>query len=249
MTMDIVKLRKKDFATSLLVLLGGVAVTIGATQMPMTDSWGGVQNVWYVSPALFPLFVGCMLVLLGLVLMYNALREIGLSGVREVGTLLKAPLARQFWTEPANVRFFAILLVFFSFVFLMIPRVDFFLAATFFLLSFMLMFYPQQHSLLLQFAAAYLIAIGLIGLSLLIGGTDSNLADWTTLVLVPIYAFYARSRMQFEPLMARRFRITLLIAIIVPFIVCPIFKYMLLVPLPYEGLVVSLMDAIRYQDF
>ena len=33
--------------------------------MPMKDTWGGVQNVWFVSPALFPLFVGAMIMLLG----------------------------------------------------------------------------------------------------------------------------------------------------------------------------------------
>jgi hypothetical protein len=34
-----------------------------------------------------------------------------------------------------------------------------------------------------------------------------------------------------------------------PFLIGPIFKYLLLVPMPKEGLVVVLMDAIRYWEF
>ena len=50
-------LRKADFWTSILLFALGVAMIGGATTFPMKDSYGGVQNVWYVSPALFPLLV------------------------------------------------------------------------------------------------------------------------------------------------------------------------------------------------
>jgi hypothetical protein len=39
------------------------------------------------------------------------------------------------------------------------------------------------------------------------------------------------------------------VAVVAPFIICPIFKYFLLVPMPKEGLVVALLDAVWYFEF
>ena len=49
------KLRKADIFSGLAIFLFGLFMVLMASEMPMKDSWGGVQNVWYVSPALFPL--------------------------------------------------------------------------------------------------------------------------------------------------------------------------------------------------
>jgi len=51
------QLRKADIFSGLAIFLFGLFIVLMASEMPMKDSWGGVQNVWYVSPALFPLFV------------------------------------------------------------------------------------------------------------------------------------------------------------------------------------------------
>jgi hypothetical protein len=59
------KLRKADIFSGSLVVLLGLFIISQAFGMPMKDSWGGVQNVWFVSPALFPLLVGGMLSFLG----------------------------------------------------------------------------------------------------------------------------------------------------------------------------------------
>jgi hypothetical protein len=243
-------LRKKDLATSVLIGLFGVWTLWQATNMPMKGSWGGVMNVWYVSPALFPLFVGVMLVLLSLILAYNALREIGLSGAREVGAMLGTAFKISFWTAAANVRFMAILLVLFSYVFLLLPRVDFFLASVLFLLGFILLFYPQQHDLLLRFLAAYAMVMVVAG-GLLLAVSEANpaLADWGCLLLIPILASYGYRMLQVDPLLARKFWITLAVAIIGPLLIGITFKYLLLVPLPYEGVVVELLDKIRYGEF
>ena len=61
-------LRKADVFSGILFFCFGLFVVLQALKMPMKDSWGGVQNVWYVSPALFPLFVGGIIALLGLIL-------------------------------------------------------------------------------------------------------------------------------------------------------------------------------------
>ena len=59
------KLRKADVYSGAVICFFGLWIVLQAFKMPMKDSWGGVQNVWYVSPAIFPLFVGCMIMLLG----------------------------------------------------------------------------------------------------------------------------------------------------------------------------------------
>jgi hypothetical protein len=52
------RLRKADVFCGGIIFLFGAWIVWQAFNMPMKDSWGGVQNVWFVSPALFPLFVG-----------------------------------------------------------------------------------------------------------------------------------------------------------------------------------------------
>ncbi len=82
--MDKGQLRKADIFSGGLIMLFGLWVISQALKMPMKDSWGGVQNVWFVSPALFPLFVGAMITLLGALLIRTALKTVGSAGLKEV---------------------------------------------------------------------------------------------------------------------------------------------------------------------
>ena len=87
------KLRKADVYSGIIIFLFGAWVVWQATKMPMKDSWGGVQNVWFVSPALFPLFVGGMIMLLGLLLVYNTINSIISQQTDQIG-VMKAVGAR-----------------------------------------------------------------------------------------------------------------------------------------------------------
>ena len=106
------KLRKADFFSGFVISLFGIWIIWMALQMPMKDSWGGVQNVWFVSPALFPLFVGAMICLLGGVLSLSALK---LAGAGEIKAVFKWLLSRRLFaslnSEPM-LRFYAIILLF-----------------------------------------------------------------------------------------------------------------------------------------
>jgi hypothetical protein len=73
------KLRKADVYSGIVIFLFGAWIVWQASKMPMKDSWGGVQNVWFVSPALFPLFIGAIIMLLGLLLFRTALKTIGMQ--------------------------------------------------------------------------------------------------------------------------------------------------------------------------
>jgi hypothetical protein len=102
-------------------------------KMPMKDSWGGVQNVWFVSPALFPLFVGVMIVLLGALLIRTAMPKKSAFRPCKRAALARRPgLAGRYLKTAAVMRFYAMVVLLFSYVYLNIPRVDFFLCSVLF---------------------------------------------------------------------------------------------------------------------
>ena len=105
-------LRKADIFSGSIIFLFGLFVVYQALQMPMKDTYGGVQNVWYVSPAIFPLFIGAVIALLGLALVGIALKSVGRQQLAAVLQYLAGPEFRAFLKDPATIRFYAIVLVF-----------------------------------------------------------------------------------------------------------------------------------------
>ncbi len=68
-------MRQADLVASVVLLIAGIAIIAHALTMPMKGTYGGVATYWYVSPALFPLFIGSMIIILCFVLAGNAVRE------------------------------------------------------------------------------------------------------------------------------------------------------------------------------
>jgi hypothetical protein len=223
--------------------------------MPMKGSWGGVQNVWFVSPALFPLFVGAMIALLGVLLMRTAIRSVGGKGLSQVFRWLLSRDLITYLKTPAVMRFYAVVILFFTFVFLSIPRVDFFLCSVLFLAAFITMFYFDDAALLEKLLTCYIIisvvtlAFFATGLSSRIESTVDYPGDWLTLGGIVAYCGYAGALIRGDAVLRKKYRISLILAVAAPFLIGPVFKYLLLVPMPTEGLVVSIMDAIWYWDF
>lgn len=249
------KLRKADVFSGIAIFLFGAWIVWQATKMPMKDSWGGVQNVWFVSPALFPLFIGAMIMLLGFLLSRTALKTIG---IKTFGNTLQWLFSRnlfQFLNSLSVLRFYAMTVLFLSFVFLNIPRIDFFLSAVLFLSVFITMFYFDDSVLLKKLFFFYLagtiffIAYFASPLDALLRGILPFAKDILALVFILSYGLYAWKLIRGNPVWRRKFRIGLIVAVVAPFAVCPIFKYFLLVPMPSEGLVVALLDAIWYFEF
>jgi len=248
-------LRKADIFSGACIFLFGLFVVYEALQMPMKDTYGGVQNVWYVSPAIFPLFIGAIIALLGIVLTIIALKSVGRQQLQAVfGYLTSAELV-AFLRQPATIRFYAILVVFSSFIFVMIPRIDFFPAAVFFLMVFISMFYFDDDQLLFKIMLFFIaVTILLIiffaaGLNELLAGALAYPADWLMLLCIVTYGGYARHLVKDRSELRRKYRTCLLLAVIAPFTVGIIFKFLLLVPMPFEGAVVELLDNIWYYDY
>jgi len=249
------KLRKADVFSGTLMFLFGILIVSQGLQMPMKDSYAGVQNVWYVSPAVFPLFVGGMITLLGLLLIRTALKSVGREGIMQVLRYLTSSDFADFLRQPATIRFYGIVLMLFVFVFQLVPRVDFFFAATLFLLVFFFMFYCGTDADLPRLM--YLIIAGslILGIHLfsgLAGIVDERLpfsADYMVLLFIVLLIVHYYKKVRPIPERYKKFKLSLLIGLAAPFTIGIIFKYFLLVPMPFEGLVVYLLDAVWYADF
>ena len=253
--MDKDKMRKADIYSGAAICLFGLWIILQALKMPMKDSWGGVQNVWYVSPAIFPLFVGSMIMLLGALLCRTALKMVGFKAFGETVRWLLSKALLQFLNSIPNLRFYTIVVLFLSFVFLTIPRIDFFISAVLFLVVFITSFYFDDAMLLKKLFFFYLAGIIVLilyfafGLNEPLGRIVPFPADILTICFIVSYSVYAWKLIRRNPMLRKKYRTAMILAFVSPFIVGTIFKYFLLVLMPSEGLVVAVMDYFWYFEF
>ena len=245
-------LRKADIYSSVIIFLFGLWIVSQALKMPMQDSWGGVQNVWYVSPALFPLFVGSMIMLLGALLVRTALKQVGFKEFKNTVNWLFSKALLQFLNSVTNLRFYTIAVLFLSFVYLNIPRIDFFLCAFLFLIVFITAFYFDDAVLLKKLFFFYLAGV-IVFIIYFAAGLQETLSralpfpgDILMICFIIAYCVYAWMLIRKEPALRKKYRTAMIVAIIAPFLVGITFKYFLLVPMPSEGLVVTIIDYFWY---
>lgn len=157
-------LRRSDFVTSIILILFGIWILYTTvTTFPMKDSWGGVQNVWYVSPALFPIFISIGIIVLGAILLFNAVKEGGAATFFQKLSSVKPGISENM------LRFFSIALVFVALVYLNIPRIDFFLSIMLCLTVFITMYYLDYGTLLKRLTIFYTVGSVLFGLLFAVG--------------------------------------------------------------------------------
>jgi hypothetical protein len=253
--LDKEKLRKADVYSGAVICLFGLWIVLQAVKMPMKDSWGGVQNVWYVSPAIFPLFVGCMIMLLGGLLCRTALKTIGFKAFAETARWLSNKALLQFLNTVTNLRFYSIVVLFISLVYLNIPRIDFFLSAVLFLSVFITSFYFDDAELLKKLFFFYLsgvmvlIVYFLFGFNEMLGRVVAFPADILAMCFIVAYCVYSWMLVRHDLTLRKKYRIAMIVAFASPLAVGMIFKYFLLVPMPAEGLIVAVMDYFWYLEF
>ena len=246
-----VKLRRSDLFTSIVLFLLGLWIIFEAFKMPIKDSYAGVKNVWYVSPALFPLIIGFALMILSVFLFKVAVNAVGISYLKKGLTKLI-----KFKMEERDLKFIAILSLFAFYVYLFIPRVDFFVSTALFLMVFISIFYFEDLDLfkrLYRFfmtGSLVLLVFFLFKLNRLL---DESIFIYMTDLLVIaffiLYCSYAFILTIKDNRLKLRYRTSIIVAIVVPLLISPIFKYFLKVILPTEGLVIEVMNIIRYSVF
>jgi|GEM_PF-1959559 len=88
-------LRRADIITGCGLAILGTTVIAGASQMPIGDTYGGVPNPWYASPAALPFFIGGLLILGGITVAVKGLSHAGIRGLGGfIGRVLRAPFTR-----------------------------------------------------------------------------------------------------------------------------------------------------------
>lgn len=245
--MDKTELRKKDFITSLILISFGIWMLLYiVTTIPMKESWGGVMNVWFVSPGLFPACLGGLFIIMGIVLCHRAIKD---GGAKKI---LEGLFHRQKDSSGKTLRLLGILLVIFVYVYLNIPRIDYFLSTLFCLAVFMSFFYLNRSDLLKRLFTFYLVGC-LLFLGVFVFGIDKPLnegfpyfMDALVFSFFLAYMVYCRILIRGDSGLTRKFKITLIMSIVPSLVLIPSFKYFLLVPLPVEGGFIELMNLVRY---
>lgn len=241
--MDKVELRKGDAVASVLLIAFGIFVVAASMRMPMTASYGGVDSHWYVAPALFPLFVGGMLIILGFILMGIAIKDGGVAAL-----LAKKEKTSGFvLTEKARRTIISAFAVG-SFIYVFVPRVDFFIAISTFLFYLMTAFYPEnlkiRKRLTCIFVAESTIFFGLF----LAGFWGDIIAQWDylfdliALLVLVVMIVVAYRTADSEGVDRRKINLTLMLSVVVPLFLCPVFRFALRIPLPYEGVILDYMN-------
>ena len=244
--MEAKQLRQADFVTSVVLLFFGVWVLFEAFQMPMRDTYGGVRNVWYVSPALMPLIVGFGITLLSIVLLTHSVRAGGaahfFNSMRTVSPRL----------SDGHRRFLGVVLALVTFVYFSIPRIDFALSIALFLAYFVPAYYYDSISALRKLSGTY-VAIFLLlallyatGLAAAMNAAFEFATDVVALVAIIVITIHARVIAGADGTLRSRFRLGLTVSIVVPLLLTPVFRFALFVPLPHEGGIVQLMQLIYY---
>ncbi|MEO1091474.1 MAG: hypothetical protein AAFX81_12605 [Pseudomonadota bacterium] len=239
----VARLRRADFWTSLVLLAIAGLMLKGALGFPITDSYGGVQNVWYVSPALFPLLVTVALVILACVLLANAIQTGGAAAaIAALGHRTSG------WSERQKKLVLMIgLLV--GYVYGFIPYVDYVVGTVFFLFAFVAAFHVVDPTAARRASIGFLIpslAVALIGAAGWMPGPGTAAAVASDLLMIGAFALTIALVLARPEARGRSVATTLATALIAPLVLTPAFKYALLVPLPREGVVVGFMDMIRY---
>jgi hypothetical protein len=222
-----------------VLLVLAAAMVGGALQFPLRGTYAGVRNAWYVSPALLPLIIAACLAVLASALLITAVQAgAARTAFRRSGTA----------SGRLDVVLIAGLIA--AFVVGFVPRIDFIVGASFFLLAFTISFHLDHRAmaravLLAFFATATLVALmALFGLTPAPRSTMALVVDGAVLALLALTVtatlFLARDRDR------RGLRHCLGVALVTPLLLGSIFKFGLRVPLPREGLVVIALDTARY---
>ena len=247
--MDKSKIRGIDIISGLILFILGILILIFAFQMPLKDSFGGVNSVWYVSPALFPIIIGICICLLSIAIIRYAIKN---DGFRQLKQLLENTKKISLFSDN-QIRFASILIPFCVLVYVNITRIDIFFAIVFFLLFTVSVFYLESMQLMKRMLLAYSIEMGFF---LILAVTKLNIAltdffiysmDVIALVLLIIFhVFLAITVKKITPGQQKKIRHIMCISYLTPVGVIIFFKFMLRIPMPKEGAIIDLFSLVYY---
>lgn len=235
---QLMALRRADIKTAVILIFISALMIVESLNFPLTDSYAGVQNAWYVSPALFPILIGSILLLCGAVLLTKAV--VFVKHNAEVATAKES--AASWW------RFALLVSLIAGQVFGWVPLIDFAFAAFIFLFLFIFAFYSD--SSLFQgrvFKIWTITSVLLVLTSVLVEFSEETrlYLDFLAVAYIAVMVWLARTWAQKSDQLGV-WKISWKTALIVTIVICPLFRLGMLVPLPTEGLVIEKMVDMKY---
>ena len=235
------RLRGADIATGAVLAIVAVLMIAEALTYPLEGTYAGVRNAWYVSPALFPLMIGGMLLILSAGLITVAARERARLRARAApGAPAHAgrSTGREAW-------FIAALLA--AYIVGLVPRVDFPAATALFLFVFMAGYIVEGR---LRIAlAACLVVPSLLAFAVAMAGawpaprsSGQFVLDGAVAAVVLATCLLALRFAEGEE--RRRLRTAAITSVVTAILLSAIFRHGLLVPLPREGLGAVAMERV-----
>ncbi|MEL0636443.1 tripartite tricarboxylate transporter TctB family protein [Marinomonas sp. TI.3.20] len=235
---QLMALRRADMRTAVILMIVSTLAMVDSFSFPLTGSYAGVQNMWYVSPALFPIIVFSLLFLCGLSLL-----------IKSITFIKKHPSIATAKESPASWgRFFLLVSLIAGMVYGFIPMIDFALSSFLFLFIFIFTFYSdnalfQKRIFVIWTTVSFLLAV--VSFTTDLSDDKRMLFDWAMLafifcMLIVLYSWAKKSEQ------LKVWRVSWKTALIVTLIVCPLFRLGMLVPLPTEGLIINSMVDLKY---
>ncbi|TBR42783.1 hypothetical protein CBF23_006290 [Marinomonas agarivorans] len=235
---QLMALRRADIKTAVILIFVAALMIVESLNFPLTDSYAGVQNAWYVSPALFPILIGSLLLLCGAILLLKAV--VFVKSNAEVAT------AKE--TKASWWRFALLVSLIAGQIFGWVPLVDFALAAFIFLFLFIFAFHSDNavfQGRIFKIWTATSILLILISLFAELSEETRFYVDILVLVYMAVMVWLARSWAQKSDQL-NVWKISWKTALVVTIVICPLFRLGMLVPLPTEGIVIERMVDMKY---
>lgn len=235
---NLMALRRADMKTALVLMIVSTFAIIESLSFPLTGNYAGVQNVWYVSPALFPIIISSVLFLCGLVLLIKSIIFIKKNALIATAKETKA----SWW------RFFVLVSLISGQVYGFVPLVDFALSSFIFLFVFIFAFYSDNalfQKRIFSIWSVVCVLLAIVTFTTELTDEVRSLFDWAALVFIGVMVVtlfkWAKQTDQLKV-----WRISWKTALIATVIICPLFRLGMLVPLPIEGIVINPMVDIKY---
>lgn len=243
------EMRAGDLIIAALFFLLGCLILILSLQMPLTGSYGGVQSVWYVSPALCPIIIGIVIIFLSISVFTYAWKHDGLKLLIEKWT---ARRKEPFFNE-GTIRFLSVLVPMFGLVYVDLKRMDLLFSVFLYLAFTISVFYIDDSKIRKNTLVVYSICMVLNVILALVKFENMFLYSFdiialieSVILVVTLLTNIKRSELEDKKDARKKVRTACIIGALLPIFIEAVFRFGLRVPMPCEGSAMNLLYLIYY---
>lgn len=243
------EMRAGDLIIAVLFFLLGCFILILSLQMPLTGSYGGVESVWYVSPALCPIIIGVVIIFLSISVFTYAWKHDGMKLLIEKWTARrKEPLFNE-----DTLRFLSVLVPMFALVYVDVKRMDLLFSVFLYLVFTISVFYIDDSRIRKNTLAVYSICMVLNVILAIVKFEDMFIYSFdvvglieSVILVVTLLNNIKKSEVEDKKGMRKKVLTACLIGVLLPIFIEAVFRFGLRVPMPCEGSMMNLLYLIYY---